>query len=69
MNTNIYGDPTHYPDGEPTRYRCPYCGTPITLDPHPGCCGELHFEPIPFDELADYTNWPLKSFNEDRYEH
>jgi len=44
-----------YPNGEPMRFRCPYCGKEIQLDPHPGCCSEIHWEPIPPYELDEYT--------------
>ena len=23
---------------------CPYCGSPVQIDPHMGCCGEVHHE-------------------------
>lgn len=42
-----------YPNGEPLRFRCPYCGD--EFDPFPGgCCGEIHYEPIPPYELENY---------------
>jgi hypothetical protein len=47
-------DQTHYSTGDPVRYRCPYCGTEVRLDPHRGCCGEVHWEVIPESELSDY---------------
>ncbi len=54
-------EPSHglsmkYADGKPMRFRCPYCSQEIRLDPHPGCCGEVHSEPIPPWELDDYDS-------------
>jgi len=58
------GDAEQYSTGEPFRFRCPYCGTEVALDPHPGCCGEVHAEVIPETELPEYEGARPKSWRE-----
>ena len=43
-----------YPNGKKVKFRCPYCGNEVDLDPHLGCCGEIHYESIPPYELNEY---------------
>lgn len=35
---------------------CTYCGNEVNPDSHRPCCGELHFEEIPDEEVRCYDN-------------
>lgn len=62
---SLRGLPTHYTTGEPVRFRCPYCMRALDICPHPGCCGEVHYEIIPESELPEYDGEPTKRYVED----
>lgn len=43
-----------YQRGGALRYRCCFCLREHPIDPFPGCCGDMKYEPIPEPELREY---------------